>query len=150
MRHARRGSYLVYGLIIVTALGIFVSTQTFLTLSHNLSFSHSIFEAQARQGAQMGLDICRRRAGTTIGTPASATFLLPAGVPGPLAGGRVIVRYQTTFIGGNQWVASVTAFVFDRNYLSDPSPQPRAYRRAQQTIIGPAAYNFSYRTWSRP
>lgn len=136
MRNPRRGSFFVYGLIIITILGVYISSQKILTLDHTIAHSMVLFEAQARQGAQSGLNICLRR-GVVVNPPEMVAMSFPGGQIASMA-----VWYQLTGAAANS-LASVTAMVYDRNNTL------RAVRRAEQRVNRTAG-TFLTDTWSRP
>ncbi|MBP7634555.1 hypothetical protein KBA41_10300 [Candidatus Ozemobacteraceae bacterium] len=132
----QRGSVLVYALILVTILGAYVSSQKILTLDHNISHTMALFEAQARQGAQSGLNVCLRL-GIAVTPPASFSMFFPIGQVASMG-----VWYE---LSGppNDSLASVTAMVYDRN------GELRSVRRAEQRV-NRNTHTFLTDTWSRP
>lgn len=134
--HPRRGSIFIYALILITILGVYVSSQKILTLDHIISHTMTLFEAQARQGAQSGLNVCLRL-GAAVTPPQMFSMFFPNGQVASMA-----VWYELTGPSNNS-LASVTAMVYDRNGTL------RAVRRAQQSV-NRDNFTFLSNTWSRP
>lgn len=134
--HPRRGSIFIYALILITILGAYVSSQKILTLDHIISHSMTLFEAQARQGAQSGLNVCLRL-GVAVTPPASFSMYFPNGQVASMA-----VWYELSGPPNNS-LASVTAMVYDRNGTL------QAVRRVQQSV-NRNDFTFLSGTWSRP
>ncbi|HOT29819.1 MAG TPA: hypothetical protein PLU72_16700 [Candidatus Ozemobacteraceae bacterium] len=134
--HPRRGSFFVYALILITILGLYVSSQKILTLDHTISHAMTVFEAQARQGAQSGLNVCLRL-GVAVTPPQMVSMFFPTGQVASMA-----VWYELSGPPGNSQ-ASVTALVFDRNGTL------RAMRRAEQRV-NRNTFTFQNDSWSRP
>ncbi len=136
--HPRRGSIFIYALILITILGAYIASQKILTLDHMISHTMTLFEAQARQGAQSGLNACLRL-GAQVTPPRMFSMFFPNGQVASMA-----VWYQLTDAPmPTNSLASVTAMVYDRNGTL------QAVRRAQQNV-NRNSHTFLNGTWSRP
>jgi len=133
--HSRRGSIFIYALILITILGVYVSSQKILTLDHIISHTMTLFEAQARQGAQSGLNVCLRL-GVQVTPPQMFSMFFPTGQVASMA-----VWYELSG-PSNDSLASVTAMVYDRN------GELRSVRRAEQHV-NRDTHTF-LAGWSRP
>ncbi len=134
-----------YGLVLLIILGIYLSGVQFLALDQSLHHRLAVYEAQARQAADAGMEVCLWIASTSsaIG-PVEYLLLFPAG--GPASSALVVLRTSRgappTFVSQ----AQVTASVFDRNATSTASPW--VSRRTLTNSIDVNARRF-LNSWSR-
>lgn len=109
-RESRRGSMTVYALVLVMLIGLFIARFSVSSIDHAIGSRLMIFDQQARQGAEAGLEIALRFATSTFTIdPASFNVTLPYPEVGSMT-----VYYEITSVGVGPLFASSTAFVYDR------------------------------------
>jgi len=117
---SRNGMLSFYALILMVILGFLLSGLQTAAVDHNLNCRLALFEAQARQGADSGLNICLRVAGDhpVDGIISSITFQT-----GAVA--SMTIWFRTVPAGGGFSQANSTAMVFERG----PGGQEREVAR---------------------
>lgn len=136
----RKGSVLIYALIIVIILGMIVSGQKIVTIDQTLANSMSVFETQARLAADSGLEICLRL-NSQVTPPQLITFMYPHSTlyPSNLVA-SMSIYYELTGAVATDSLASVTAMVYDRNnILRSIRRVERGVDRINRTFTQPAA-----------
>ena len=141
---SRNGMLSFYALILMVILGFLLSGLQTAAVDHNLNCRLALFEAQARQGADSGLNICLRVANTLCrvdGMISSITFQT-----GAVA--SMTIWFHTDKAGlDNQGVlvsqANSTAMVFERG----PGGQERevARKSVRNTIKLPGTFGQAWR-----
>ena len=136
---SRNGMLSFYALILMVILGFLLSGLQTAAVDHNLNCRLALFEAQARQGADSGLNICLRVAGDhpVDGIISSITFQT-----GAVASMTIWFHTDKALAGISQ--ASSTAMVFERG----PGGQERevARKSVRNTIKLPGTFG---QAWSR-
>ncbi|NCB39845.1 MAG: hypothetical protein EOM80_13860 [Erysipelotrichia bacterium] len=134
---SRNGSALIYALILVVILAMIVSGQRIVTMDQSIAHGMTVFEAQARQGADSGLELCLRL-NSAVPTPQLVNFTYPID---PLYPNNLVasmsIYYQLTGVATDS-LASITAMVYDRNNTL------RAIRRVERGV------NRTARTFTLP
>jgi len=117
---SRNGMLSFYALILMVILGFLLSGLQTAAVDHNLNCRLALFEAQARQGADSGLNICLRVAGDhpVDGIISSITFQT-----GAVA--SMTIWFRTDPAVGGISSASSIAMVFERG----PGGQEREVAR---------------------
>ena len=135
---SRNGMLSFYALILMVILGFLLSGLQTAAVDHNLNCRLALFEAQARQGADSGLNICLRVAGDhpVDGIISSITFQT-----GAVASMTIWFHTDKALAGISQ--ASSTAMVFERG----PGGQERevARKSVRNTIKLPGTFGQAWR-----
>ena len=138
---SRNGMLSFYALILMVILGFLLSGLQTAAVDHNLNCRLALFEAQARQGADSGLNICLRVARDdhrVDGIISSITFQT-----GAVA--SMTIWFRTVPAGGGFSQANSTAMVFERG----PGGQEREVaRKSVRNTINVLARTFG-QAWSR-
>ena len=137
---SRNGMLSFYALILMVILGFLLSGLQTAAVDHNLNCRLALFEAQARQGADSGLNICLRVAGDhpVDGIISSITFQT-----GAVA--SMTIWFRTDPAVGGISSASSIAMVFERG----PGGQEREVaRKSVRNTINVLARTFG-QAWSR-
>ena len=137
---SRNGMLSFYALILMVILGFLLSGLQTAAVDHNLNCRLALFEAQARQGADSGLNICLRVAGDhpVDGIISSITFQT-----GAVA--SMTIWFHTDQASGSFSQASSTAMVFERG----PGGQEREVaRKSVRNTINVLARTFG-QAWRR-
>jgi len=136
---SRNGMLSFYALILMVILGFLLSGLQTAAVDHNLNCRLALFEAQARQGADSGLNICLRVANTLCrvdGMISSITFQT-----GAVA--SMTIWFRTDPAVGGISSASSIAMVFERG----PGGQERevARKSVRNTIKLPGTFGQAWR-----
>jgi len=137
---SRNGMLSFYALILMVILGFLLSGLQTAAVDHNLNCRLALFEAQARQGADSGLNICLRVAGDhpVDGIISSITFQT-----GAVA--SMTIWFRTDPAVGGISSASSIAMVFERG----PGGQEREVaRKSVRNTINVLARTFG-QAWRR-
>jgi len=143
---SRNGMLSFYALILMVILGFLLSGLQTAAVDHNLNCRLALFEAQARQGADSGLNICLRVAGDhpVDGIISSITFQTGAVASMTIwfHTGQAVLDPTTMELISQ---ASSTAMVFERG----PGGQEREVaRKSVRNTINVLARTFG-QAWSR-
>jgi len=136
---SRNGMLSFYALILMVILGFLLSGLQTAAVDHNLNCRLALFESQARQGADSGLNICLRVANDdhpVDGIISSITFQT-----GAVASMTIWFHTDPALAGISQ--ASSTAMVFERG----PGGQERevARKSVRNTIKVPGTFGQAWR-----
>ena len=135
---SRNGMLSFYALILMVILGFLLSGLQTAAVDHNLNCRLALFESQARQGADSGLNICLRVAGDhpVDGIISSITFQT-----GAVASMTIWFHTDKALAGISR--ASSTAMVFERG----PGGQERevARKSVRNTIKLPGTFGQAWR-----
>ncbi|MBF0501915.1 MAG: hypothetical protein HQM09_17385 [Candidatus Riflebacteria bacterium] len=102
---SKKNGYLSgYTLVILAIILLFLGSMFILSADVSTSNRYAIFEAQAVQAADSGLDICLLQASAT--SLSSFSMIFPGGVVG-----SITISYALDSSG----LASSTAYLYDRN-----------------------------------
>jgi len=136
---SRNGMLSFYALILMVILGFLLSGLQTAAVDHNLNCRLALFESQARQGADSGLNICLRVATdshSVEGMISSITFQT-----GAVASMTIWFHTDKALAGISR--ASSTAMVFERG----PGGQERevARKSVRNTIKLPGTFGQAWR-----
>ncbi|MBF0410097.1 MAG: hypothetical protein HQM10_22325 [Candidatus Riflebacteria bacterium] len=104
---SKRGFLSYYALILVVVIGIFIAGTKTTTLLSSYNYRFSLYESQAAQGADAGLNLCLRLAPSVSGNFDVTLNSGPVGV--------MRVFYQNGPNISGQIAASSTAIILDQN-----------------------------------